>query len=310
MRRLAFTAGVGVVLGGMLGSAPAMAGLNRTYVSTAGDDANPCTAASPCRTFQVAHDNTNPGGEILVLNPGGFGLLNITKSISINNDGVGEIGFLGGGITINAGATDIINLRGLTINGVGASGSGIELVTGGSLNIQNCNIGNFVGRGIFVHPGVSTAVAVAIADTVIGANTVSGVSLAPVGSGAFTASFKRVAVLGNNNGLNMGPPATSNGFNVAVLDSVVSSNVTGISLSSNGATANLMVTNSALVNNATGLSVTNATATAFLGGDTITGNTTIAYNALSSGVIKSFGNNYISGNPGGDGGALTSVATK
>jgi hypothetical protein len=34
-------------------------------------DANPCTRAAPCRTLQVAHNNTNVGGEINMLDPAG-----------------------------------------------------------------------------------------------------------------------------------------------------------------------------------------------------------------------------------------------
>ncbi len=44
---------------------------------------------SPCRTFAVALIRTSAGGEIDVLDPAGYGAVNITQSISIVNDGVG-----------------------------------------------------------------------------------------------------------------------------------------------------------------------------------------------------------------------------
>ena len=52
--------------------------------------ANPCTFVAPCRSFQAGHDNTFPDGQITVLDPGTYGAVTITKSISIVNDGVGE----------------------------------------------------------------------------------------------------------------------------------------------------------------------------------------------------------------------------
>src|SRR5215468_12384489 len=92
-------------------AAPARAQLARTYVSAAsGNDANDCNRLTPCRTFQAAHDKTSSMGEITVLDPGGYGAVTITKSVSIINDGVGEAGVLvsGGanGITIAASALD------------------------------------------------------------------------------------------------------------------------------------------------------------------------------------------------------------
>jgi hypothetical protein len=87
---------------------PAEAQLARTFVSSLGNDANDCGRLTPCRTFQRAHDQTLSLGEITVLDPGGYGAVNITKGISIINDGVGEAGVLlsGGliGIAVNAGA--------------------------------------------------------------------------------------------------------------------------------------------------------------------------------------------------------------
>src|SRR5262245_34121629 len=105
---------------------PAQAQIARTFVSSVGNDANDCKRLTPCRTFQRAHEATLAKGEITVLDPGGYGALTITKSISIINDGVGEAGVLVSGgfnaVTINAGAADAINLRGMTIKGIGFGG--------------------------------------------------------------------------------------------------------------------------------------------------------------------------------------------
>ena len=61
-RTIAITAAL--AFAAALHAAPAQALNNRSFVPSTGNDANPCTRALPCRNFQVAHDNTNPGGEI------------------------------------------------------------------------------------------------------------------------------------------------------------------------------------------------------------------------------------------------------
>src|SRR5499426_1599523 len=136
-----------------LHASPAQAQLARTFVSAAtGNDANDCNRATPCRTFQAAHDKTFDQGEITVLDPGGYGAVTITKSISIINDGVGEAGVLvsGGanGITIAASALDAISLRGLTSKGIGfGGGNGIVFNSGKSLTVEHSAIRNLTGFG-------------------------------------------------------------------------------------------------------------------------------------------------------------------
>src|SRR5215471_5490191 len=90
----------------------ASAQATRTWVSGVGDDANPCSRTAPCKTFQGAIAKTATGGEIDVLDPGGFGAVTITKSISIEADP-----FMGGvlvsgtnGIIINAPAGSSVTL--------------------------------------------------------------------------------------------------------------------------------------------------------------------------------------------------------
>src|SRR5712691_4646325 len=141
MKHTAFSAAIVLAFAAALQSAPAQAQLSRTAVSAAkGNDANNCDVATPCRTFQAAHDKTNDQGEITVLDPGGYGGLTITKSISIVNDGVGEASILvsggGTGITINAPSGGYVNLRGITIQGIGfGGGTGLLFNTGFALTI-------------------------------------------------------------------------------------------------------------------------------------------------------------------------------
>jgi hypothetical protein len=65
-------------------ASPASAQASRTWVSGVGDDANPCSRTAPCKTFAGTISKTATNGAINCLDPGGFGTLTITKSITID----------------------------------------------------------------------------------------------------------------------------------------------------------------------------------------------------------------------------------
>src|ERR1700687_1154852 len=97
-----------------LAIAPAHAQATRTWVSGVGDDANPCSRTAPCKTWPGAISKTAPGGEIDALDPGGFGAVTITKSITLDGGGgqVASILVTGtSGIDISAAATDVVTIR-------------------------------------------------------------------------------------------------------------------------------------------------------------------------------------------------------
>src|SRR5262245_18054817 len=71
----------------IFGAVVANAQASRTWVSGVGDDANPCSRTAPCKTFAGAISKTAAGGEIDILDPGGYGTVTITKSITINGAG-------------------------------------------------------------------------------------------------------------------------------------------------------------------------------------------------------------------------------
>src|SRR6201992_1224753 len=106
MRKIALAFAIlGTTLVSTLWTAPAQAQASRTWVCGVGDDANPCSRTAPCKTFAGAISKTAAGGEISVLDPGGYGALTITKSISISDGGAGEAGVLvsgTNGIVVNA----------------------------------------------------------------------------------------------------------------------------------------------------------------------------------------------------------------
>src|SRR5947209_5184276 len=99
---------------------------------------NPCSRMAPCKTFAGAISKTAPAGEINVLDPGGFGAVTITKSITIRSDHI-EAGVLVAngvnGINIQAGPNDTVILEGLDIEGLGTGNQGVAIFSGKSVYI-------------------------------------------------------------------------------------------------------------------------------------------------------------------------------
>jgi hypothetical protein len=170
---------------------PASAQATRTWVSGVGDDANPCSRTAPCKTFAGAISKTIANGEINVLDPGGFGAVTITKSITIRSDHI-EAGVLvsgTNGINVAAGATDTVVLEGLDIDGVGTGLNGVNFSSGLQVYIIRCTIRRFTQNGVNVASSTTGARAF-IRDSFIylnggtsGPNTFGGVNVQGNGVG-------------------------------------------------------------------------------------------------------------------------------
>ena len=261
MTRFISSLSLSTLLGLCLLVAPAHAQLARTFVSSMGNDANDCGRLTPCRTFQRAHDQTLTLGEITVLDPGGYGAVNITKGISIINDGVGEAGVLvsGGlvGITINAGSSDRVSLRGLTVKGIGfGGGNGIRFNTGLSLTIENSVVRNHTGDGIQMVGNVpaNAESSFILSNTLVADNGGNAIYVQPGGAGLLKVILNRVEMYGNGaHGLGMTNPTAS----ATVLDSVSAVNgFSGFAVTNH---ATLVVLRSvAVYNRGNGLGVDNA----------------------------------------------------
>jgi hypothetical protein len=142
----------------LLGPSLAHAQATRTWVSGVGDDANPCSRTAPCKTFAGAISKTAASGEISVLDPGGFGGVTITKSITINGEGT-LAGILAGGtnaIVIN-GANVVVTLRNLSLLGVSSALAGIRLINGAALIIDRLAISGFT-TGVETNAGNATII--------------------------------------------------------------------------------------------------------------------------------------------------------
>jgi parallel beta helix pectate lyase-like protein len=144
---IAMTSVAIVLLASSLGRAA-----NRTWVALSGDDNNACTNANPCKTFTGALAKTSAGGEIVVKESGNFGAVTINKSVTIdaggNYAGI-QVSSGGIGVNIQAGNTDVIVLRGLTIKGLDVGQVGILASFAGVLHVENCALSAFIADGIF-----------------------------------------------------------------------------------------------------------------------------------------------------------------
>jgi phage gp45-like len=171
---------------------PANAQATRTWVSGVGDDANPCSRTAPCKTFAGATSKTATGGEIDCLDPGGFGALTITKSITIlcgisGNGGVLVSGT--NGITVSLSAFGQVVLDGLDFEGLGFSGgtaglNGVSMVGQGRLVIRNCSIRDFGSFGVNVAaPSATPSPRVLVQNSLITGNAGGGINVQGV-SGA------------------------------------------------------------------------------------------------------------------------------
>ena len=124
---------------------------NRVFVSArSGNDANTCdNIVAPCQTFAGAVMKLNPGGEAIVLDSGGYGPVTITQAVTIEAP-PGVVAFIhpsaGDAVTINAGLSDKVVLRGLVLNGGPASG--VTANTVGTLSVEGCAISGFAVFGV------------------------------------------------------------------------------------------------------------------------------------------------------------------
>lgn len=294
----------------LLQSAPAQAQATRTWVSGVGDDANPCSRTAPCKTFAGAISKTAAGGEISVLDSGGFGAVSIFKAISITNDGVGEAGVLvsgTNGINVNAGPNDVVNLRGLTIDGTGTGLIGVRFNSGAVLNVQNCVIRGFNGaapNGIGIAFTPNVAAQLLVSDTLVSHNG-GGILIGTVNSGAavLLAALNRVQVESNVFGIKFDGSGGTGPVNMTVRDSLAAGNSgNGIwaTAPSGGSNSRIMVDHTTATNNGIGVLTDGSPSAIILNNSVVTGNGT-GVSFTNGGNLLSYKNNAINFNRVTDG---------
>jgi hypothetical protein len=211
LRALLAAAALFISAGAFLAPA-AHAQATRTWVSGVGDDANPCSRTAPCKTFAGSISKTAAGGEINVLDPGGFGAVTITKAITIDAAGT-EAGILingSSGVIVNAGASDNVTLKGLDFSGINPgtgcpwSTTGVRVLKAGSVRIEDSKIER-MQKAVEIAP--TSAVDVFMDRVDISDSCTSGIRVAPAAGGS---------------------------ANVAIQDSTITNSGTALSVADNG----------------------------------------------------------------------------
>jgi hypothetical protein len=271
----------------------------RTWVSGVGDDANPCSRTAPCKTFAGAISKTAASGEISVLDPGGFGAVTITKSITI--DGGGGSGFAGilaalvNGIIVNAAGIDV-TLRNISIDGAGSGLIGIKILAANRVHIENCQIFGFTGadpNGRGISDERTAGGKLFVTNTVVRNNRASGLVILPSTGPIITAELDHLQLTGNGNA---GLAAVST--HCTISNSIISGN-TNFGLDAEGSSTLLTIESCVIASNGTGIVIGSGAATVRISNVLVTDNAT----GLSPGAgsIFSFGNNKIAGNGAGNG---------
>ena len=271
--------------------APAVhAQATRTWVSGVGDDVNPCSRTAPCKTFAGAISKTAAGGEISVLDPGGYGAVTITKAITISGDGTLASILSAGtnGITVNAGVNDRVVIRNVSINGAGTGINGIRFLAGKSLTVEDVTIEGFTGRGIDMN--MATTGKLFVRNTRISEGG-TGIFVTTSGVGAQAqAMLENVHLTGLTNGIEAG----ANG-RVTITRSVISGNASNGILAST-ATSRMNVDFCQIsFNDIAGVNATASGAIVRISDNQIVNNNA-GISFVGGAVIESTGNNRIAGN--------------
>lgn len=288
----------------------AQAQATRTWVSGVGDDANPCSRTAPCKTFPGAISKTAVDGEIDALDPGGFGTVTITKSITIDGTAAGIAGVLNAGVAgiiINITAETAphnlhtVVLRGLQINGASSGTDGIRIVSGNvaglKVIIENCSIAGqngSPGRGVedFRNNGGQLS----ISNTTIANTAAAAVVIDPNGSGGGSSTRTDVTIsnsriLGCGQGLNFGSAVKAYIYNT-VVTGTAAAGILAIQTSSG--TTEISVDHCVVSNNTIGFNALSANMTIRVSNTTAMNNTTL-FSTAGGGQVLSYGNNQAGG---------------
>jgi hypothetical protein len=298
-------------------AAPASALLaTRTWVSGVGSDANACSRTAPCETFVGAFLKTETGGEIDVLDSGGFGALTITKSIRIatTGDTAGVLVSGTNGFVVDAPGENVV-LKGLDFNGLSSGLIGLDVLEAASVRLEDSTIQGF-NTGIYFAPGSANA-KLTVANSVINDNAEDSVLIAPQGSGSAKANLVNDTIEGGACGVAVGAYgstasaglANDCGTNssgsgakaaqVGVWDSTITDSL-GAGVLADGPGAELTVFSDTIADNEVGLLAVSGGAIVSLGGNALFANTT-------DGTATAVSDQFVSAGPTGPRGAQGEV---
>jgi hypothetical protein len=276
----------------------------RTWVSGVGDDVNPCSRTAPCKTFAGAISKTAVNGEIDCIDPGGFGTVTITKSITIDGDGTFASILAAGtnGVNVNDSAsatpnTAVVRLRNISINGAGTGLDGIRFIAGKILYVENVQIFGFRGNNATTSDGIDVALTVAasqllfVKDCNIEENSGDGLRLGNTAVGGAINAFVDNTRLERNSGVGIRAAQVTA---LEVRNSSLSFNV-GSNLRIENASSFANLENS-FFDGSPASGIIAAAGNVRLRGNHITNNGTAGVNCTGGGTISSFGDNAIKGN--------------
>jgi hypothetical protein len=307
------SAGLAVALACWLAAAPAYALNEHSWVSSTGTG-SACTRAAPCSNFATAQTATSAGGIVSVVDPGEYGGLAITKSLTIRAEGAE-----GGGtatpalglfwIDVQAGPNDVVVLEGLHFSGAG----GVRIYSAGHMHIVRCvfaNGNNAADSGVKFAPNSPSKLSVT--DTVIlneGLGTGGGIVISPQAGGGAQVNLERVVVNGNAFGIAVDGTGSTAGINMTIADSMVGGNSQdGIvaTTPAGGAPVGIYVKNTKSVNNNIGIRSIGTNVTVRVDGSSIIGNST-GLSSSGGGALLTFGNNAVQAN--GANGSFSGMVT-
>jgi hypothetical protein len=297
MKRILWLFFVGFAISFCALTTAAQAQATRTWISGVGDDVNPCSRTAPCKTFPGAISKTANCGEIDALDPGGFGAVTITKSITLDGGGGQNASILANGtpgITINNSDTTCrsVIVRNLRIVGNGSTlGTiGVNIVSGvaGAVSFENDSINNFSATCINVNASQPQLVSVtgSVLEFCAGGGLVSS---SP--SATDRVNIFNTVITGNS----VGVTAHAN-TDLFMQGDEISNNTTGGVLADTNSTAKIDIDRSSVVNNL-GYGI-HAASGSFIG----LSNTVVTYNSgqglLADGgaTLLTWSNNYVAGN--------------
>jgi hypothetical protein len=266
----------------------AQAQATRTWVSGVGDDANPCSRTAPCKTFAGAISKTADPGEIDALDPGGFGAVTITKSITLDGTGTFASILSSGvqGIIINAPGKNV-RIRGLSIQGAGTTlgTNGIAVLAAADVHVDDCVIMGYSQNGIFVNTTATSQLI--LRNVVIRDCAVAGINTTTTSTNQTAFGFDNINVSNCGDGFK-----AQNGSSGSIRGSTFTLNTNGINASQS--TSNTFVNiDSSLITGSSIAVNTGASAHVRISRMLISQNA----NALGlGGVVDSGGNNTIHGN--------------
>ena len=267
---------------------------SRTWVSGVGDDANPCSRTAPCKTFAGAISKTLTNGEISVLDPGGFGTVNITKGMTLNGEGTlaGILDASTFGIQVNAPTTDNVFIRNISINAPNTGTFGIRILAAKSVTLENVSI---AGQNVGVEVATTANVNVSMFNTTIKNSTTAGVRVnTTVGTARVT--MRSCMVTNSGSGIN-----AQKGSRVAVYGSTIAFNSLGVLVEGNGANA-IAFFKSCHINNNTshgiqaGSAIATNTSAVTISDNLINNNAGAGVSISTNGIVQTYLNNEISGN--------------